>query len=142
MEKSKEEIVKKKPKFRYRAAEKLTVFCGTWTFIFLIFTYIGIWIGLNVIAIMQAWDPYPFIVLNLTLSCLAAIQAPIILMGQSVAAHRDRIKSERDFAVNRKAEREVEDMQKDLDEIKKLINRVVILESGLEEIKKLLKGKN
>ena len=67
------------------------------------------------------WDVYPFILLNLCLSCLATYQAPIILMAQNRSAERDRTKAERDYAVNRKAEREVENMQIDLDEIKILI---------------------
>ena len=69
----------------------------------------------------KPFDPYPFILLNLVLSCLAAIQAPVILMSQNRQAERDRIKAERDYMVNRKAEREVENIQRELDEIKRLI---------------------
>jgi len=76
------------------------------------------------VAFVQKWDPYPFILLNLTLSCIAAIQAPLILMSQNRTTERDRIKAERDYLVNRKAEREVEDMQRDLDEIKKMIKNL------------------
>ena len=69
------------------------------------------------------WDPYPFILLNLCLSCLAAIQAPIILMSQNRQADRDRIKAERDYIVNRKAEKEINEVQESLNQIKKLINK-------------------
>jgi uncharacterized membrane protein len=70
------------------------------------------------------WDPYPFILLNLFLSCLAAFQAPIILMSQNRTTERDRKRAEYDYAVNRKAEREIEDIQKDLEDIKKMILKI------------------
>ena len=70
------------------------------------------------------WDPYPFILLNLVLSFLAAIQAPVILMSQNRAADRDRAKAERDYAVNRKAEKEIELIKKDLDHIKKKLAEI------------------
>ncbi len=64
-------------------------------------------------------DPYPFILLNLILSCLAAIQAPVILMSQNRAAQRDRLRAENDYKVNRKAEKEIGVMQKQLNKIEK-----------------------
>lgn len=69
------------------------------------------------------WDPYPFILLNFVLSTLAAIQAPIILMSQNREAERDRITFRYDYQVNRKAEREIANMQRDLNEIKNLIKK-------------------
>ena len=104
-----------------KAAWKLTNFCGSWAFIIILFIYMFIWIGLNVYAILTHWDPYPFILLNLTLSCLAAIQAPIILMGQNLLGERDRRRAEYDYAVNRKAMREVEETKKQLARIHRLI---------------------
>jgi len=65
------------------------------------------------------FDPYPFILLNLVLSCLAAIQAPIILMSQNRESQRDRIRAEYDYKVNRKAEKEVEEIKKQLNRIEK-----------------------
>ncbi len=106
-----------------RAADKLSLAAGSWTFIIIFFIFLAIWMMINVYMVMTTWDPYPFILLNLMLSCLAAIQAPIILMSQNRAAQRDRRKSEEDYRVNRKAELEIKDMQKDLDEIKRLIKR-------------------
>lgn len=107
-----------------RAADKLTSFCGSWTFIISVLIYIFFWVIFNMVAFMRHWDPWPFIILNLTLSCLAALQAPIILMSQNREAERDRRRSEYDYQVNRKAEREIENMQKDLEEIKKLIKNL------------------
>lgn len=116
-------IFKQKLTFSQRAADKLTNFCGSWTFIILLFVFMGIWIAINVAWLVFQWDPYPFIVLNLTLSCLAAMQAPIILMSQNRLAERDRIDAKYDYQVNRKAEREIQNMQKDLEEIKELVKR-------------------
>jgi len=109
-----------------KASDKLTSVMGSWLFITLFLVFILIWMIFNVYFLVQynsgkAFDPYPFILLNLVLSCLAAIQAPIILMSQNRQYERDRAKAERDYMVNRKSEREVEDIQRDLDEIKKLI---------------------
>ncbi len=109
-----------------KAADLVTTFCGSWKFISLLFLFMAFWIGLNIYLMdAQRWDPYPFILLNFVLSCLAAVQAPIILMSQNRAAERDRAKAERDYAVNRKAEREVEDIQRDLEEIKDLIRKTM-----------------
>lgn len=106
-----------------KAADKLTIFAGSWTFILIFAIFIVIWMTINVHAWINQWDPYPFILLNLILSCLAAIQAPIILMSQNREAQRDRLRSEYDYQVNKKAEREIRDMQQDLEEIKKLIKK-------------------
>ena len=69
-----------------------------------------------------AFDPYPFILLNLLLSCLAAIQAPIILMSQNRSSERDRLRAEYDYAVNRKAEKEIRDIKNDLSLIKRKLS--------------------
>lgn len=97
-----------------KLADKLTGFGGSWTFILSLLIFLVLWMIANVIIIMFVWDPYPFILLNLVLSCLAAIQAPIILMSQKRQVERDRIKADRDYSVNRKAEREIEYLQKQL----------------------------
>ena len=80
-----------------------------------------IWIFLNTIwlTIGQAWDKKPFIMLNLILSCLAALQSPIILMSQNRQSKKDRIRAEYDYAVNRKSEHEIERIQEQLDKIEK-----------------------
>jgi uncharacterized membrane protein len=118
-------ILKRKLTFSQKAADKLTRFVGCWSFIIGLLIFIGTWIALNVYLILiEQWDPYPFILLNFVLSCLAAIQAPIILMSQNRAAERDRLTAKYDYMINRKAEREVANMQKDLDEIKELIRGI------------------
>ncbi|MCK4521508.1 MAG: DUF1003 domain-containing protein [Nanoarchaeota archaeon] len=108
--------------FNQRLSDNIARIGGSWGFIIILSTILCIWISLNVVALfIWKWDPYPFILLNLFLSCLSAYQAPIILMAQNRTTDRDRNKAERDYAVNRKAEREVENMQMDLDELKQLM---------------------
>ncbi len=107
-----------------KAADFTTKWVGSWTFIFFLFVFMAVWMALNVMMLIYRWDPYPFILLNFVLSTLAAIQAPIILMSQNRTSDRDRAKAERDYMVNRKAEKEVQDMQKDLDEIKAMIRKI------------------
>ena len=99
-----------------KAADALTKWAGSWTFIILFFTFLLIWIFINGYFLIQyqsgkPWDPYPFILLNLALSCLAAIQAPVILMSQNRQVQRDRAKAEFDYAVNRKAEKEIREIK-------------------------------
>lgn len=111
--------LKQKLTLGQRAADKITSFGGSWTFIIFFMTTLVIWILINSWFLMKKpFDPYPFILLNLLLSCLAAIQAPVILMSQNRQAERDRINARYDYLVNRKAEREIQGIQKDLDQIK------------------------
>lgn len=116
-------VFKTKLTFGQKASDKITNFCGSWAFIFITFIIIFIWVTLNIYAFINRWDPYPFILLNLILSCLAAIQAPIILMSQNRLVQRERIIQKYDYLVNVKAEHEIQDMQKDLEEIKRLIKK-------------------
>ncbi len=104
-----------------RSADALTRVMGSWNFLFGFAVFIIIWIAVNVLAWVGHWDPYPFILLNLSLSFLSAVQAPIILMSQNRQTEHDRNMAEYDYSVNRKAEREIRDMQADLEEIKSLI---------------------
>ncbi|GBE19530.1 MAG TPA: DUF1003 domain-containing protein [Candidatus Pacearchaeota archaeon] len=102
--------------FGQRAADALTKSAGSWTFIILFLVFIGIWIVTNGIFVLKyingnMVDPYPFILLNLALSCLAAIQAPIILMSQNRGAQKDRLRAEYDFQVNKKAEKEIREIK-------------------------------
>ncbi|HLD10568.1 MAG TPA: DUF1003 domain-containing protein [Candidatus Nanoarchaeia archaeon] len=107
-----------------KMADKLTKFAGSWMFIFLFLIILITWIFINSFwLIYKLWDPFPFILLNLILSTLAAIQAPIILMSQNRAAERYRIKVERDYYVNRKAEREIEELKKDIKWIKNKLSK-------------------
>ena len=100
-----------------KAADKLTKWAGSWTFIIAFLIFIGLWMFFNINILIQynlgkPWDPYPFILLNLVLSCLAAIQAPVILMSQNRAAQRDRFKMEYDYRINKKAEKEIREIKR------------------------------
>ncbi len=110
--------------FGQRSADKLSKWAGSWTFIILFFVFLGIWMGTNGIFILKhirgdLVDPYPFILLNLALSCLAAIQAPVILMSQNRQSQKDRAKAEYDYKVNRKAERGIEKILKKVGKIER-----------------------
>lgn len=104
-----------------RAADALAELIGSWTFILLFLAFLILWVFINTtwLAFGQAWDKKPFIMLNLILSCLAALQAPIILMSQNREVQKDRLRAEYDYAVNRKAEKEIEEIKKQLDRIER-----------------------
>ncbi|MBN1258548.1 DUF1003 domain-containing protein [Candidatus Peregrinibacteria bacterium] len=104
-----------------RVADKVATFGGSWKFVISFGAFIFIWIIINVILLVtKPFDPYPFILLNLMLSCLAAIQAPIIMMSQNRMEDRDRMRSEEDYKVNLKAELEIRHLNEKLDH---LLNR-------------------
>lgn len=107
-----------------KAADRLASFGGSWPFIGLFALFLTVWILLNSAAPIFHWDGYPFILLNLLLSCLAAIQAPVILMSANRQAQKDRIKSELDYDVNTKAERHIEHVEGELDEIKAMLHQL------------------
>jgi len=99
----------------------MTKFLGNWTFIFIFLFFLLSWMSVNTLAWWLAWDPFPFILLNLCLSSLAAFQAPIIMMSQNRQAERDSQTAKYDYAVDRKAEREIQAIQQELAEIKSLL---------------------
>jgi uncharacterized membrane protein len=104
-----------------RVADAVADFGGSWIFIGIFFGVLVVWMGFNVWAVSRAvFDPYPFILLNLVLSCLAAVQAPIIMMSQNRQEAKDRLRSENDFRVNLKAELEIRHLHEKIDH---LINR-------------------
>lgn len=99
-----------------RVADKIATFGGSWTFITSFFTFILVWIGGNIYFLTsKPFDPYPFILLNLLLSCLAAIQAPIIMMSQNRKETKDRQRSEHDYMINLKAELEIRQLHEKID---------------------------
>src|SRR6478672_4963089 len=102
-------------------------FGGSWKFIILFLVIIVAWISYNVIAIgKKEFDPYPFILLNLLLSCVAALQAPVIMMSQNRQAAKDRTDAQHDYEVNMKAEMEIVALHLKLDELReKQWNRLV-----------------
>ena len=102
--------------FGQKASDWLAKWAGSWAFIIGFFVFIGLWMSTNGYFLLKyakegALDPFPFILLNLVLSCLAAIQAPIILMSQNRMAQRDRLKAEFDYRINKKAEEEIREIK-------------------------------
>ena len=100
-----------------RLSDGLASFGGSWTFITIFAAVLIAWMALNVALATRAFDPYPFILLNLVLSCLAAIQAPIIMMSQKRQETKDRLRSESDYRVNLKAELEIRFLHEKLDHL-------------------------
>ena len=102
------EIIEEKETFGERIADTVASFGGSWTFIIVFGMVLCTYTSFNVLLRGRAWDPYPFILLNLFLSMLAAIQAPVIMMSQNRQDRKDRVRSELDFSVNRRAEAEIQ----------------------------------
>ena len=101
-----------------RVADRVAIFGGSWTFILSFFGFLLIWMLINIIALMkEPFDPYPFILLNLVLSCIAALQAPVIMMSQRRQEAKDRLRSENDFQVNLKAELEIRHLHEKMDHL-------------------------
>jgi uncharacterized membrane protein len=106
--------------FGQRAADRLTQIAGSWGFIMGFLLFLILWILLDVVWLTkQSEEAYPFILLNLVLSTLAALQAPIILMSQNRQAQKDRQRAEYDYAVNRKSEKEILEIKKVVEKIEK-----------------------
>ena len=102
------EVIEQDATFGERIADAVAHFGGSWSFIITCMTLLIAYVAANVILRNQAWDPYPFILLNLFLSMLAAIQAPVIMMSQNRQDSKDRVRGELDYDVNRRAEREIQ----------------------------------
>ena len=100
-------------------ADTISSHIGSWHFIIIFITFMIFWICLNVTALIGRWDPFPFILLNFVLSTIAAMQGPIILMAQNRSAERDRKSFKYDYDVNKKAEREIQKIMKELELIKR-----------------------
>jgi uncharacterized membrane protein len=108
----------KKLTFGERLSDHIAEFGGSWRFLISFGAVLFIWIAINgVILVTHAFDPYPFILLNLILSCLAAVQAPIIMMSQNRAEARDRLRAENDYKVNLKAELEIRHLHEKIDHL-------------------------
>ncbi|MEY4628104.1 MAG: hypothetical protein RLZZ595_430 [Bacteroidota bacterium] len=133
--------------FGQRIADKVAEFGGSWIFIFFFFSFILIWLLINLLFLSKKpFDPYPFILLNLILSCIAAIQAPIIMMSQNRQEQKDRQRGEHDYKINLKAELEIKLLSEKIDHLlvhqnKKLIEiqevQIDYLEDLMKEIKKI-----
>ena len=111
------EIIEQEATFGERVADAVAGFGGSWTFIISFLSGLAVYSAVNVVLGRRAWDPYPFILLNLMLSMLAALQAPVIMMSQNRQDTKDRLRGELDFAVNRRAESEVQELARKLNAI-------------------------
>ncbi|HEY9048731.1 MAG TPA: DUF1003 domain-containing protein [Ohtaekwangia sp.] len=113
-----EPTIDSKLSFGDRLADRIATFGGSWTFIIAFFSFLILWMIVNIfILVTRPFDPYPFILLNLILSCLAAIQAPIIMMSQNRQEAKDRMRSEHDYKVNLKAELEIRLLHEKIDHL-------------------------
>ena len=115
--------------FGQRASDALVALVGSWRFIIAQTTVLALWAVLNLTAWILHWDPYPFILLNLFLSMLAAIQAPVIMMSQNRQDTKDRLRGELDYDVNRRAESEIQG----------LASKLNLLRDKIEDMDELLR---
>lgn len=113
-----------------RAADAIAKFAGSWAFIFSFTGVLILWMLVNTLLAAKAFDPYPFILLNLVLSCVAAIQAPLIMMSQNRQEEKDRRRAENDYKVNLKTEIMIEDLY---DKVNAILARQTALEKQLTE---------
>ena len=120
-----------------RAADTIAKFAGSWAFIFSFTGVLVLWMIVNAVLALKAFDPYPFILLNLVLSCVAAIQAPLIMMSQNRQEEKDRRRAENDYKVNLKTEIMIEDLY---DKVNAILARQSALEKQLQEEKKTKKN--
>ncbi len=104
--------------FGERVADRIATFGGSWNFILLFLGFLVLWMLVNILAFFgRAFDPYPFILLNLILSCIAALQAPVIMMSQNRQEEKDRLRAEHDYQVNLKAELEIRQLHEKIDHL-------------------------
>ena len=133
--------------FGQRLADKIASFGGSWKFIVIFGLFIFIWISSNIIFLMnKGFDPYPFILLNLILSCLAALQAPVIMMSQNRQEEKDRERSKQDYMVNLKSELEIRMLHEKIDHLivhqqQELLTIQQVQVEMMEDIMKQIKAK-
>jgi len=133
--------------FGQKLADRVAAFGGSWTFIVAFFTFILLWMSVNIwFLTIQPFDPFPFILLNLILSCLAAIQAPIIMMSQNRQEQKDRQRAEHDYKINLKAELEIKLLSEKIDHLlvhqnKNLLEIQEVQTDYLEDLMKEIKKK-
>jgi uncharacterized membrane protein len=113
-----DDVIDERLTFGDRLSDKVASFGGSWKFIITFFSFMIVWIAMNAFFLGKSeFDPYPFILLNLLLSCLAAIQAPIIMMSQNRVEAKDRTRSEHDYKINLKSELEIQLLHKKIDHL-------------------------
>jgi uncharacterized membrane protein len=129
--------------FGEKVSDKIATFGGSWRFIFIFAFILFVWIGINsYVLLSKPFDPFPFILLNLILSCIAAIQAPVIMMSQNRQEDRDRKRAEADYKINLKSELELRQLHQKVDHllIQQWERMVEIQELQLEVLEELRKG--
>jgi uncharacterized membrane protein len=123
-----------------KVADGVAATMGSWNFIIIQSALLAGWIVLNLVAVVQHWDPYPFILLNLALSFQAAYAAPFIMMSQNRQADIDRQKAENDYKINIKAELEIELLHQKVDELRE--KEIALLTQTIADLTQLLKRKD
>src|SRR6202044_3426664 len=126
------DLIEAKETFGEHIADKVAGFGGSWSFIILFAVILTVYTLVNVVLDKKAWDPYPFILLNLFLSMLAAIQAPVIMMSQNRQDTKDRLRGELDFDVNRRAASDIQGLSRKLN----------LLDEKIDDVGSLLRGRN
>lgn len=128
-----------------RIADKVASFGGSWVFILSFLFFLVIWILFNVYWLQnKGFDPYPFILLNLILSCIAALQAPIIMMSQNRLEEKDRERAKKDFIINLKAEQEIRVLQQKMDQLLKHQHEelMAIQKQQIELMEQIIRGQS
>ncbi len=133
------------PPFSGKVADRVAAFGGSWKFIILFLMLMLLWIGINMYTLSKPFDPYPFILLNLLLSTIAALQAPIIMMSQNRKEQKDRQRAINDYLVNLKAEVEIRNVHQKLDlliteQMKTLFEIQKEQMNMMDEIKEVIKA--
>jgi uncharacterized membrane protein len=131
-QRSPNEVIEEEATLGEHIADAVARFGGSWTFIISFIVILIVYTAINVLLGKSAWDAYPFILLNLFLSMLAAFQAPIIMMSQNRQDKKDRLRSELDYEVNRRAESEIQG----------LARKLHLLDDKVEDLEDLLRGRN
>lgn len=134
------------PTFSNRVADKVAAFGGSWRFILVFLLIMLVWMGMNLYMLVKPFDPFPFILLNLLLSTIAALQAPIIMMSQNRKEDRDRRRAINDYLINLKAEIEIRNVHQKLDlliaeQMKTLFEIQKEQMKMMEEIKDVVRNK-
>jgi uncharacterized membrane protein len=130
--------------FGEKIADKVAAFGGSWTFIIIFFVILFLWVILNTLVLVtKPFDAYPFIFLNLVLSMLAAVQAPIIMMSQNRQAAKDRMSAEHDYEVNLRAELEIIGLHHKIDELREIkwIELIEIQQKQIDLLEKIVSEK-
>ena len=121
--------------FGEKLADKLSEVAGSWTFIISFSLFIITWIIINVIVLQKAADPYPFVLLNLMLSCLASLQAPIIMMSQNRQAKKDSIRNQNDYQIDLKSELILERLHEEIQESLRNERQIIRMLTEMQEEK-------